>query len=686
MSVKYLLLFLLIPSLSTAQAWSGILSSSRAIDWSGAGAGTIPNRTTYCTTTACNTLCGTPQVDNTCHGGSVTATTITNAVNSASSGQVVRIPDGSFTIAGVTVGVSNISVRGAGPNKTFLTLSGTNAPCNGANAFFCVWNGDGNWWGGPDNGPTSWTAASYAQGQTTITLSSHTNLKVGTLLTLIQEDDTSNSGTGWLDCGAQAAFCSQQGASNSQWVTFYYGGNGATEAQTVQVTACGTSTPGASCTSNTVTFTPGLHAPNWSSGKTPEAWWPTDLPLTSVGIEDLSFDCSAQSVQCVVFWGDVGSWYEYNRTHSTGSNHVGLEISSHITVFANYMYGGSGSSEGYGVNSENGSADNLVINNICNHNANCMVAEGGDSGTVFGYNYSIDDFFGPGSFQQGPMTHSAGNHMELWEGNQVPDIQNDLIHGPSNAGTYYRNYSTGRDTATTSGTKTIGTVGFNIGASNRYYNVVANVLGTSGFHTTYQDAAPSTSACELNNEWSTVFPIYILGYSDQWGGAYTAACGQGNPDINNDLNVASTLMRWGNYDVVTAAIRECTGSSGPPCSGDETGSSANTYAGLSSPSTTFPASFVFSSTPSWWVFPSGTTAPFPGNGPDVTGGDVANVGGHANLNPAANCYLNVMGGSTTGSSGWLTFNPTSCYTSSPLAPSRLSVTVNALISPGVTLQ
>jgi hypothetical protein len=305
------------------------------------------------------------------------------------------------------------------------------------------------------------------------------------------------------------------------------------------------------------------------------------------------------------------------------------------------------------------------MNNICNHNANCMVAEGGDSGTVFAYNYSIDDYFGPGPYQMGPMTHSAGNHMELWEGNQFPDIQNDIIHGPSNSGTVYRNYLSGLDPISASSyngqVKTIGTTTLNIGATNRYYNVVANVLGTSSHHTLYTDSAPNTTACTLANEWSSVFPIYLLGYSDQWGGAYSTTCGPGSPNINNDLNVVSTLMRWGNYDTVTSAVRECTAGSSTPCTGDETGSSANTYPGISSPSTTFPASFFLSSAPSWWVFPSGTAAPFPANGPDVTGGNVSNVGGHANLNPAANCYLNVMGGSTTGSSGWLAFNPSACY-------------------------
>src|SRR2546425_7284913 len=45
------ILVLMVPGVAHAQAWSGILSSSRAIDWSQAGIpGGIPNRTTVCAT------------------------------------------------------------------------------------------------------------------------------------------------------------------------------------------------------------------------------------------------------------------------------------------------------------------------------------------------------------------------------------------------------------------------------------------------------------------------------------------------------------------------------------------------------------------------------------------------------------------------------------------------------------
>src|ERR1700730_16354844 len=42
------IIFIVIPARS--QQWSGIIDPSRAIDWSQAGAGTIPARTTICST------------------------------------------------------------------------------------------------------------------------------------------------------------------------------------------------------------------------------------------------------------------------------------------------------------------------------------------------------------------------------------------------------------------------------------------------------------------------------------------------------------------------------------------------------------------------------------------------------------------------------------------------------------
>src|SRR5260370_41960062 len=98
--------------ISAGQSWSGILAKARAINWSAAGAN-IVNRTTNCTTSACNTL----------YGGTVTTASINAAIASAPANTVVRIPAGSFTGLsgqGLFNNVSNVTFRGAGPCQPFL--------------------------------------------------------------------------------------------------------------------------------------------------------------------------------------------------------------------------------------------------------------------------------------------------------------------------------------------------------------------------------------------------------------------------------------------------------------------------------------------------------------------------------------------------------------------------------------
>ena len=78
---------------------------------------------------------------------------------------------------------------------------------------------------------------------------------------------------------------------------------------------------------------------------------------------------------------------------------------------------------------------------------------------------------------------------------------------------------------------------------------------------------------------------------------------------------------------------------------------------------TLPASFYLTSQPSWWP----SSQPWPGIGPDITGG-LANAAGHAYMNSAMNCYFNVMGGSDGGAGSPLAFNPGTCYGGNASAP------------------
>jgi hypothetical protein len=374
--------------------------------------------------------------------------------------------------------------------------------------------------------------------------------------------------------------------------------------------------------------------PNISSGKSPQVWWDNGLPIQNDGIENLSLDHSNTGAAAGTFvLNGYNIWLKNIRDIKSDNKHVWLYQTTHVTVRDSYFYAAMhATSESYGIDSFL-SADNLVENNIFQHMAFPMMNEG-CMGCVQGYNYAVDDYYtgtpqgsSPEWQQASSYQHSVGDAFVLWEGNQGIGMTSDDVHGTSNFGTAFRNYWIGRDTAG-GGVKTSQTNAVILNAFNRYYNIIGNVLGTPGYHNAYSTNAPNNSA-NCNSS------IYALG----WGGN----CGNGS--VPNDTLVASTLMRWGNYDTVNAANRFISG---------EVPSGISPFPNPVPANNNLPASFYLPAEPTWWG-----TVSWPPIGPDVTGG--TGPGGHAYLIPAAACYLNVMGGKTDGSSGVLTFNADTCY-------------------------
>lgn len=677
------------PGVLRSQAlWSGLLANGRAVDWSSAGASSISNRTTICTTLGASGQSAS-------YAQSVTAAQIVSALQScAGKGQVVYLNPGTYKMTstlfgGGTATPSNVTLRGAGPTQTILTWTATSNNCNGLGATaFCIYNGDSGSLQYSSN-VLNWTGG-YTQGSSTITLGSAvsgalSNLQVGSLLALNQLDNSSDTG-GWYICGTTGSngSCSQQGIANA-WP-------GRAQTQMVTVTAI---------SGSSITISPGIYGSSWSSSQTPYATFSSKLPVSGFGLESLQINTQQLGdIQAMVetMWASQ-SWIKnvslINNvaTNSAARKHVEVFSSSHITVRDSYMYGSSPSSEGYGLDFIAGTCDSLGENNIFQHMATGTILETG-CGNVFGYNYAVDNFYtGAGtapSWQQcDAFHHDGGDFFNLWEGQEGICASFDDIHGTAAALTIFRSHFSGHDPATLcpGGGTACGTVAKNgntaaigIMAYSRYSNIVANVLGTSGYHSNYRLSPSSASDC--GNATQSSLSVLWSGYSRQGGilfGNSSSGCDVGTGfQVNNDLltgstNSTSTLMLWGNYDVVTAAVRANT---------SENGSGAATLAALSAPSSSWSAypSLYLTAKPSWWLFPSGNSAtPWPAVGPDVTGGNVSGVGGYAYLNPAANCFLNVLGGKTNGSSAVLSFDATTCYGSStqnkPPAPANLSGTV-----------
>ena len=106
----------------------------------------------------------------------------------------------------------------------------------------------------------------------------------------------------------------------------------------------------------------------------------------------------------------------------------------------------------------------------------------------------------------------------------------------------------------------------------------------------------------------------------------------------NDQHVKLKLLRWGNWDSVTNAIRWCGNSFNTgwstTCNSTSEVPTTLSFAPNTVPSSeTVPTSYYLSAKPAW--FGSVTWPPI---GPEVTGGNISGFAGHANKIPARLCY------------------------------------------------
>jgi hypothetical protein len=337
-------------------------------------------------------------------------------------------------------------------------------------------------------------------------------------------------------------------------------------------------------------------------------------------------------------------------------NHVWLFQSAWDTVESSYFYGvhSGGGIESYGIESYLASS-NLIHNNIFQQISAPFMA-GPTEGSVYAYNYALNDPSGAATIMSAMAwsTHDV-DQFSLFEGNIGPQGRADSTFANGDFNTFFRNRFLGADYA--DGTTKAGyTYAVGLEFLNRYYNLIGNVLGTSGYHNTYE-SSPNVcgSSCTTTDR-----SIYVFGFPG--AGAQTCANSTYCPP---DYSVAGSVLRWGNYDTVNAAVRFVSG---------EVPSGISPY-GNAVPSTEIlPASFYLSAKPSWWSFPSGNAAtPWPAIGPDVSGG--TGPGGHSYSSPAQNCYANVMGGPSNGTGSALSFSAAACYSSVLAPPTGLTVVV-----------
>jgi hypothetical protein len=675
---KLSLIFALLASPCFGQNWSSFLDSSRAIDWRSGVGFTIPAYTTPCPTQ--------PTLQTGSANASANATAIQKALASCTSTQnVVNLPSGTYYVNGWNHGSQgNQVVRGAGPNSTYIYLTGTismaSSPAYWAGSSVVLPLGGAN--------QCLWTAG-YNQGSTKITLNScpnGTGPPLNQTIFLDQANDPApDTGGGIYICDTSTddgTHCTNKGpgAGNNDGRTI----GGVTHSQKQGVVVTGVS--GSGTGPYTVTISPGVWFTNIRSSQSPGAFWPGYVRYD--GLENVTLDSTGASQQDAVFMSYCYNCWVKNVRSITGGtrDHVGTYLCTNCLVRDSYFYQNqSHSSSSYGVDLEL-SSGMLVENNIFQQTT-LPIMSGNASGSVIDYNLTVDDVWSPNSSMQSPnYGHNAGNEMNLWEGNNMNGIWVDSVTwGSSDQGTLFRNMIRGWETG-----RMISTFPVSLNSWSRAFNVVGNILGQPGYHNNYESYSTSTTS-GVNGGATAATSIYVLG----WTGINGVGGCSGPPVC--DPVVRATLMRWGNYDVINGSAQWNATEASPAAVAYVNANFTSSY--FSSLAHTLPASLYYSSKPSWWP----SSKAWPPIGPDVSTGNVGICSGtysgaqatsssqcslgtltsawasHVTSIPAQDCYLNTMGGPPDGSGGVLSFDASLCYNPAsgpPASPTGLTATVH----------
>jgi hypothetical protein len=615
--------WLVLSTPSYGQAWSSVLSSSRAIDWSKAGlpatlpdGETTPNpwtppTRTQCTTSQCNTL----------SGGTVTTSSINAALSSAPAGTYVLIPAGTFSLSGTINLVSNVTLRGSGAQAT--KISGVTINTGTA-------SGQGAW------GGASLLSGPITKGATSVTIASGQTVPSAGRMAALSQCMTGMS-------AANANYTRYSGG----WVTSCTGTISDPSGPWVcggfsQCDRNGDRTganphflgqifwiPSGGISGNTVTFTSPIHSPLWSTSNSASLMWMNSAGTAGAGMEDFT------SVGWIEIDGCYGCWMKGLRIIFTNSGPQLTSFVANTLIANNYFASNSSGLHTIQMGSENDpttyDSNILLLNNI--FVGAYIEQNGGNSGLVMAYNFFAETpknaSTGSDSYA-GDFPHNPGGQMFiLREGNQSNMSWDDDTWGAHNFNTWFRNWAAGYDFV--SG----GTIPnpIDVGGLSRFNNVIGNVIGS-----------PQMGAVRST--------------------AYSAVLGVNRNGVDRTNLTRDSLMRWGNYVYCTGDTAHCQVSTGAfdnseiPTNLSAYGSNSTPYQNFVPSNRALPASFFMDVTarPSggtglnWWktctawgTFPTScatySTQPFPPIGPDVTGG--AYMSGHVYGIPAYIAWINL---------------------------------------------
>ena len=397
----------------------------------------------------------------------------------------------------------------------------------------------------------------------------------------------------------------------------------------------------------TITFTPPLY--------TDYTLTPLALPFTptfQVGIENVYITENGTHTNRdspIGFNRCDNCWATGNQIYFSDGDYIKFYWTSHSAAMFNYLDDG----DNHGPGSDNqsillawGSSANWIVSNIDVRQENTILHYLGESGNVIAYNYATGGYGLPASIIVGMEGHSTHTQFDLLEGNI--DAQNwyDVGHGTNSQHTSFRNWWIGTNLFC-GGANTKATVVCSSPAWTYEYNIALRIDSISWYMNSIGDIVGSPAMEALGG---SKFAVKAWPTSRNTGGT---------GDDKIELGYGYTLQS----DTGVNAF-DSTKAQGQALIHGLYSNHASTITWNACCTHTLPSSFFLSGQPSWWG-----SLPFPGIGPDISGGTIPALatagpspGGHVNMNPAMNCYYNIMGGKEGGDgSPYNTFDKATCF-------------------------
>jgi hypothetical protein len=522
------------PAIAQETLPQAIIPNDRRIDWSTAGIpGGIPTRATICAT-----------IDSAYYGSGTRDArgAIQAALDSCPAGQVVYLPQGTYLVVGTINLKNNDTLRGAGPGRTVLKHSGGYARS-------IVDMRGSIYWQISSLHKTHPVLQAIKDSQV-ITLSNASGIAPGDILLINQLNDGALVDP--LGVEGKCTYCGYENGDR-------------TLGQLVEVTGV---------SGNQVSLNLPLH---WTYNTSLNPWaYQVDASamIRHAGLEDLTLTQDSPEVEFMIEMdGAQYSWVKNVEIKNIQRRAMWVieSLQSEIReVYVHTGIDGYGRDHGYGIFIDLHSSNNLVEDNILSEiDGGGVMTGGGASGNVIAYNYLREvRFDDPWWLIASPsINHAPHPKMNLWEGDIGVKAEGDIIHGSSSHNTIFRSQMKGwqSDTITTRNNA------IEFAAKNTYMTVMGSVLGTPGKSNRYE-VLPGQSY----NDWSER-AIWVLGV------------GSGVDDVA----VAATLLRHGNFDYVTNSVIWDAGNADH----------------------NLPDSLYLSRMPAWWC----RETPWPPIGPDVSG-------------------------------------------------------------------